>query len=120
MLLESSPKPLVSPLEPDCLFADTMEKSKEVIRIISETHRNCFLYICMFLQYLIQKQSLGRADITKLAILFGKAMLKNHYDDVMMVKVNLTERERDDRRTQFIMRFLVNDIKEFSKSQMVM
>lgn len=66
MLLEASPEPLVSPLEDELLYADTFEKRQDIIKILSTTKKNVFLYICMFLNDLLEKKVHNRCDAGRL------------------------------------------------------
>lgn len=66
MLIESSPEPLVSPLEDECLYADTFAKCCDLIRILSSPKKNVFLYICLFLQELLKNSQFNRLDAAKL------------------------------------------------------
>lgn len=66
MLLESSPEPLVSPLEEECLYAESFEKCCEIIRILSTVKKNVFIYVCMFLHELLKYNQYNRLDAGKL------------------------------------------------------
>lgn len=66
MLLEASPEPLVSPLEDELLYADTFEKRQDVIKILSTTKKNVFLYICLFLVELLEHKHSNRCDSGRL------------------------------------------------------
>lgn len=66
MLLEASPEPLVSPLEDELLYADTFEKRQDVIKILSTTKKNVFLYICLFLVELLDHKQFNRCDSGRL------------------------------------------------------
>lgn len=62
MMLEASPEPLVSPLEDELLYADTFEKRQDIIKILSVTKKNVFLYICLFLVDLIEQKQYNRCE----------------------------------------------------------
>lgn len=66
MLLESPPEPLASPLEEECLYAESFDKCCEIIRILPGPKKNVFLYICMFLNELLKYNQLNRLDAVKL------------------------------------------------------
>lgn len=66
MLLESSPQPLVSPLEEECLYAESFDKCCEWIRVLPGPKKNVFLYICMFLHELLKYHQFNRLDADKL------------------------------------------------------
>lgn len=116
MLLESSPEPLVSPLEEECLYADTFDKSKEIIKILSIPKKNVFLYICFFLHDVLKQSTYNRLDAGKLAMIFGRVFLRGHGTSIKHHR-SLPEKEREDRRTAFMYKFLVNDIREFVRNE---
>lgn len=66
MLLESSPEPLVSPLEEECLHAENFDKCCEIIKILSSPKKNVFIYICLFLHDLLKQNSYNRLDAGRL------------------------------------------------------
>lgn len=66
MLLESSPEPLVSPLEEECLYAESFEKCCDLIPILSTVKKNVFIYIIMFLHELLKYNQYNRLDAGKL------------------------------------------------------
>lgn len=66
MLLESPPEPLVSPMEDECLYAESFDKCCEIIKILSGPKKNTFLYICMFLNELLKHKEHNRLDALKL------------------------------------------------------
>lgn len=66
LLLESSPDPLLSPLEEDCLYAESFDKCTEIIKILSSPKKNVFLYICLFLHDVLKQNSFNRLDASKL------------------------------------------------------
>lgn len=66
MLIESSPEPLVSPVEEECLYADSFHKCCEKIQMLSGPKKNVFLYICMFLHELLKYCTHNRLDVHKL------------------------------------------------------
>lgn len=119
MLLEASPEPVVSPLEDELLYADTFEKRQDIIKILSTTKKNVFLYICLFLVELLDNKQYNRCDSGRLALLFGSAMLrgkgisKNYYRQ-------MSERECDDRRTIFMMHVLNEDVRGLVGSELVL
>lgn len=118
MLLESSPEPLVSPLEDECLYAENFDKCCEIIRILSIAKKNVFIYICLFLQEVLKNLVSNRLDAGKLAAIFGKILLKGHCTSFTNHYRVLSERERDDRRTVFMLKFLSNDLKMFAKNEL--
>lgn len=66
MLIESSPEPLVSPLEDACLYADSYDKCCENIRMLPGPKKNVFLYICLFLHELLKFSQFNRLDAGRL------------------------------------------------------
>ncbi|KAG4067686.1 hypothetical protein HA402_005458 [Bradysia odoriphaga] len=116
MLLESSPEPLVSPLEDECLYADTFDKCREIIKILSIPKKNVFLYICFFLQEVLKHSTYNRLDAGKLAMIFGRVFLRGHSTSRNHHR-SLPEKEREDRRTAFMYKFLVGDIREFVRNE---
>lgn len=116
MLLESSPSPLVSPLEEECLYADTFDKCRELIKILSIPKKNVFLYICFFLHDVLKQSTYNRMDAGKLAMIFGRVFLRGHGTSKNHHR-SLPEKEREDRRTAFMYKFLVNDIREFVRNE---
>lgn len=66
MLIESSPEPLATPLEEDCLYAESFDKCCEIIRILPGPKKNVFLYICMFLHEVLKYTQYNRLDAGKL------------------------------------------------------
>lgn len=66
MLLESPPEPLVSPVEDECLYANTYQQCCEIIMLLSGPRKNTFLYICMFLNELLTYSAQNQLDINKL------------------------------------------------------
>lgn len=71
MLLESPPEPLVSPMEEECLYADTFDKCCEIIKVLSGPKKNTFLYICMFLNELLVHSAHNRLEAVKLGMLLN-------------------------------------------------
>lgn len=116
MLLESSPEPLVSPLEDECLYADTFDKCREIIKILSIPKKNVFLYICFFLQEVLKHSTYNRLDANKLAMIFGRVFLRGHSTSRNHHR-SLPEKEREDRRTAFMYKFLVSDIRDFVRKE---
>lgn len=90
MLLEASPEPLVSPLEEECLYAESFDKCCEIIRILSAPKKNVFLYICLFLQELLKHNQYNRLDAAKL----GKWMIGLMASLVTQLIVYLVHRQR--------------------------
>lgn len=66
MLLESPPEPLASPMEEECLYADTFDKACETVKVLSGPKKNTFLYICMFLNEVLKYSQYNHLDATKL------------------------------------------------------
>lgn len=66
MLLESPPEPLASPMEEECLYADTFDKACDIIKVLSGPKKNTFLYICMFLKELMKYSSYNHLEQVKL------------------------------------------------------
>lgn len=66
MLLESPPEPLASPLEEECLYAESFDKCCEIIRILPGPKKNVFLYICLFLNEVLKFSQFNRLDAVKL------------------------------------------------------
>lgn len=77
MLIESAPEALVSPLEEECLYAESFDKCCEIIRILSSPKKNVFLYICLFLQELLKNTQHNRLDAAKLGKLSDKNFILN-------------------------------------------
>lgn len=71
MLLESPPEPLASPMEYECLYAESFDKCCEIIKVLSGTKKNTFLYICMFLNELLKYTSQNRLESIKLGKKFS-------------------------------------------------
>ena len=133
MLLESSEEPLVSPLEYECVHAVTFDECCEIIQILSSPKKNVFLYICMFLTELLKHSSHNHLDAFKLGIvlylfifpnlyimvlasIFGRVLLRGHGTRKGHYQA-LPEKELDHRRTQFIFKFINNDIREFARNE---
>lgn len=66
MLLESPPEPLVSPVEDECLYANSFHQCCEIITMLSGPRKNTFLYICMFLNELLNHSAQNQLDAVKL------------------------------------------------------
>lgn len=66
MLLESPPEPLASPIEEECLYAESFDKCCEIVKILSGPKKNTFLYVCMFLIELLTHSQQNRLDAVKL------------------------------------------------------
>lgn len=66
MLLESSPEPTTSPMEEECLYAESFDKCCEIIKVLSGPKKNTFLYICMFLNELLKHNQQNRLESIKL------------------------------------------------------
>lgn len=143
MLLESPPEPLASPMEEECLYADTFEKSCEIVKVLSGPKKNTFLYICMFLNELLKYGPYNNLDSIKLGMLrihsldslisygiivfvsivvwfisatiFGRILLNGNGNTSKSIYRTLSEKDRDARRTTFMHTFLCNDIKDFAR-----
>ncbi|XP_031641168.1 type II inositol 1,4,5-trisphosphate 5-phosphatase [Contarinia nasturtii] len=115
MLLESPPEPLASPMEEECLYAESFDKCCEIIKVLSGPKKNTFLYICMFLNELLKFTPQNRLESIKLATIFGRVMLDGHGNSSKSIFRSLTEKDRDERRTAFMHKFLCNDIKDFAR-----
>lgn len=66
MLLESSPEPTTSPMEEECLYAESFDKCCEIIKVLSGPKKNVFLYVCMFLNELLKYNQYNRLESIKL------------------------------------------------------
>lgn len=70
MLLESPSEPLASPMEEECLYAESFDKCCEIVKVLSGPKKNTFLYICMFLNELLKYNQYNRLESVKLGKLF--------------------------------------------------
>lgn len=66
MLLESPPEPVASPMEDECLYAESFDKCCEIIKVLSGPKKNTFLYICMFLNELLKYSQYNRLEASEL------------------------------------------------------
>lgn len=90
MLLESSPEPLVSPLEEECLHAENFDKCREIIRILSSPKKNVFIYICLFLQDVLKHSAQNKLDIVKLCkLIILWQFFFFFYNDILKSIINL-------------------------------
>lgn len=72
MLLESPPEPLASPMEEECLYAESFDKCCEIVKVLSGPKKNTFLYVCMFLNELLKHGQQNRLDAVKLGEFYQK------------------------------------------------
>lgn len=68
---------------------------------LSELDRNVFLYICVFLQEMLQHSSENGADAKTLATLFGDVLLRD--------PVRNSKPQANRGKANFVYHFLVND-----------
>ncbi|XP_015123931.1 inositol polyphosphate 5-phosphatase OCRL-1 [Diachasma alloeum] len=117
LLLESTAEPLVPyNLHSLCLSAATSYlQCKQLVMQLPEIRRTVFLYICSFLQELLNHSQENNLDAKTLATLFGSIFLR----DPPRSRDDRTQRNRliqatfDRKKAAFVYHFLVNDQSDF-------
>lgn len=117
MLLESTAEPLVPyNLHNICLTAATnYSQCKQIVMQLPEIRRTVFLYICSFLQEILNHTQDNFQDAKTLASLFGSIFLR----DPPRSRDDRSQRSRasqvtfDQRKAAFVYHFMVNDQSDF-------
>ncbi len=65
---------------------------------------------------MLRHSTYNRMDAGKLALIFGRVFLRGHSTSRNHHR-SMPEKEREDRRTAFVYKFLVNDIREFVRNE---
>ncbi|XP_066583845.1 uncharacterized protein Ocrl [Prorops nasuta] len=114
LLLESTAEPLIPyNLHNVCLAAATNYlQCKQLVMQLPETRRAVFLYICIFLQELLNHSQDNGLDAKTLATLFGSIFLR----DPPRSRSDRNQRSQatfDRKKAAFVYYFLVNDQSDF-------
>ncbi|XP_076233114.1 oculocerebrorenal syndrome of Lowe [Calliopsis andreniformis] len=121
LLLESTAEPLIPyNLHSVCLSAATNYlQCKQIVMQLPEIRRTVFLYICYFLQELLNHTQENKLDAKTLATLFGSIFLR----DPPKSRDDRNQRSRtvqatiDRKKAAFVYHFLVNDQSDFILSR---
>ncbi|XP_063977656.1 inositol polyphosphate 5-phosphatase OCRL [Diachasmimorpha longicaudata] len=117
LLLESTAEPLVPyNLHSLCLSAATSYlQCKQLVMQLPEIRRTVFLYICFFLQELLNHSEENGLDAKTLATLFGSIFLRDppRSRDDRTQRNPLIQATFDRKKAAFVYQFLVNDQSDF-------
>ncbi|XP_043285885.1 inositol polyphosphate 5-phosphatase OCRL isoform X2 [Venturia canescens] len=117
LLLESTSEPLVPyNLHNVCLSAATNYlQCKQIVMQLPEIRRNVFLYICAFLQELLNHSQDNGLDAKTLATLFGSIFLRDppRSREERSQRSRATQATFDRKKAAFVYHFLVNDQSDF-------
>ncbi|XP_034936356.1 inositol polyphosphate 5-phosphatase OCRL isoform X2 [Chelonus insularis] len=117
LLLESTAEPLVPyNLHSICLSAATNYlQCKQLIMQLPEIRRTVFLYICAFLQELLNHSQDNGLDAKTLATLFGSIFLRDppKSRDERSQRNRIIQATFDRKKAAFVYHFLVNDQSDF-------
>ncbi|KAL7289736.1 hypothetical protein TKK_0016344 [Trichogramma kaykai] len=117
LLLDSTPEPLIPyNLHSQCLSATASYlQCKQIVMQLPEIRRTVFLYICAFLQELLNHTQDNGLDAKTLASLFGSFFLR----DLPRARDDRIHRSRtiqptfDRKKAAFVYHFLINDQSDF-------
>ncbi|XP_015590304.1 inositol polyphosphate 5-phosphatase OCRL-1 isoform X2 [Cephus cinctus] len=117
LLLESTAEPLVPyNLHNVCLSAATNYlQCKQIVMQLPEIRRTVFLYICSFLQELLNHTEENGLDAKTLATLFGSIFLRDppRSRDDRQYRSRSIQATFDRKKAAFVYHFLVNDQSDF-------
>ncbi|XP_076663441.1 oculocerebrorenal syndrome of Lowe [Andrena cerasifolii] len=121
LLLESTAEPLIPyNLHSVCLSAATNYlQCKQIVMQLPEIRRTVFLYICYFLQELLNHIQDNELDVKTLATLFGSIFLRDppRSRDDRHQRSRTIQATIDRKKAAFVYHFLVNDQSDFILSR---
>ncbi|XP_059488840.1 type II inositol 1,4,5-trisphosphate 5-phosphatase isoform X3 [Neocloeon triangulifer] len=114
LLLESTAEPVVPfSLHAKCLDASSnYAQSKEIVNQLPVHRKNVFLYLCSFLQELLNYSNRNGLDAKTLATLFGGVFLREPPRTSNMQRQQAADRKK----ASFVYNFLVNSHTDFIDS----
>lgn len=111
LLLDSTAEPIIPYNHHSaCLNVSTNYlQCKEIVMQLPEQRKNVFLYLCSFLQEVLNHSSDNGVDSKSLATLFGSIFLR----DPPNAKSHRKEGASDRKKSSFVHHFLINDQSDF-------
>ncbi|XP_006608948.1 type II inositol 1,4,5-trisphosphate 5-phosphatase isoform X2 [Apis laboriosa] len=119
LLLESTAEPLIPyNLHSVCLSAATNYlQCKQIVMQLPEIRRTVFVYICYFLQELLNHTQDNELDAKTLATIFGSIFLRDpprsRGDKNQRSRTQVVQATIDRKKAAFVYHFLINDQSDF-------